>query len=342
MSDNMTPYEGELATKNINEFNLSEVTTNLHKYNLFSILSYLEANQDPSVPLIGEALSPTEELFRLQQNPSMSFCFRNIDAVSFAEDKYQIAVNEIGLLGPNSPLPSHLIEFIFQRKHQYGDGAWAGFVNMLQHRILTMFYRSWMNAQSVLSLESERGDKFSRYLASIAGIAVLDKNQNNSYVDYYSKIYFAGYCLPRNRSMDNFQNLLSQYFLTAIRIEENVGQWVELPKQEQTCLGQQRQYSLGDGLIIGNKIYDLQTKFRIKIGPLKLDEYVSFFRGEYNAFRLMEWVRYYVGEEYEWDVQLVLAQEEVPRFMLGSNNRLGLTTWLGEVHGDRDNIILSY
>lgn len=324
------------------EFDLTEITTNLHKYNLFSILRHLELNQDISKPLIGETVSPSQDLFRLYQNPSMSFIYKNIDTISLKNNKFQIAVNEIGLLGANSPLPSHLIEFIFQRKHQYGDGAWASFVNMLQHRVLTMFYRSWMNAQSVMSLENKRADKFSRYIASIAGFAVLDKSASNHYVEHFSKVYFAGYSLQRNRSADNFQSLLAQYFSIPIRVEENIGQWFKLPKKEQTRLGSDKRYTLGDGLIIGRKIYDVQTKFRITIGPLALNEFESFFKKGFNAKRLIEWVRFYVGEEYDWDVQLILAKPEVPALMLGDYNKLGLTTWLGAIAKDADNVIINY
>ncbi len=323
-------------------FDLSQIANNLHKYNLFSILRHLEVNQDASKRLIGETVSPSHELFRLYQNPSMSFIYKNIDAVALKDNKFQIAINEIGLLGANSPLPSHLLEFIFQRKHQYGDSAWASFVNMLQHRILTMFYRSWMNAQSVMSLENKGNDKFSRYIASIAGFAVVDQNQPNQYVEHFSKLYFAGYSLQRNRSADNFQSLLSQYFSLPIRLDENVGQWFTLPKKEQTRLGSDKRYTLGDGLIIGRKIYDAQNKFRLTIGPLALDEFQSFFKNGFNAKRLIEWVRFYVGAEYDWDVQLILAKTEVPNIMLGNHNKLGLTTWLGSTEKNVDNVIIKY
>ncbi|MBE0441220.1 type VI secretion system baseplate subunit TssG [Psychrobacter sp. FME13] len=321
---------------------LSQITTDLHKYSLFSILKHLESHQDASKPLIGETVSPAQDLFRLYQNPSMSFIYKNIDSVSLDNHKFQIAINEIGLLGANSPLPSHLIEFIFQRKHQYGDEAWASFVNMLQHRILTMFYRSWMNAQSVLSLENKRTDKFSRYIASLAGFAVLAEEQSEQQVEHFSKLYFAGYSLQRNRSADNFQSLLSQYFSLPIRIEENIGQWFKLPKDEQTRLGASGDYTLGDGLIVGSRIYDVQTNFRIVIGPLSLDQYESFFEENFNAKRLIEWVRFYVGEEYDWDVELVLAKPEIPKLVLGEHNKLGLTTWLGATHNDQDHLIISY
>ena len=43
---------------------------------------------------------------------------------------------------------------------------------------------------------------------------------------------------------------------------------------------------------------------------------------------LCDWVRNYVGEQYSWDVQLVLAKDEVPAMQLGRAGRLGWTTWL--------------
>jgi type VI secretion system protein ImpH len=40
-------------------------------------------------------------------------------------------------------------------------------------------------------------------------------------------------------------------------------------------------------------------------------------------------VRNYVGFEFDWDVQLVLARDEVPGIRLGREGQLGWTTWLG-------------
>jgi type VI secretion system protein ImpH len=40
-------------------------------------------------------------------------------------------------------------------------------------------------------------------------------------------------------------------------------------------------------------------------------------------------VRNYVGDEFSWDVNLILLKEEVPALRLGAAGRLGWTTWLG-------------
>ena len=327
----------------MDDHTLNEIKNNLYKYNVLSILRRIEANEGFSERLLGEASTPKQEPIRLKQASSLSFCYRNVESISPTNNGLQIVINEIGLLGVNSPLPLHLIEFIFQRKHQYGDSAWCDFVNMLQHRLITLFYRSWKNAQSVITLDNKlHDDKFSTYLSSLVGFAGVDRQGEGNYVDYYSKLYFMGYYLQRNQSANNLECLLAQYFNIPIKIEENIGAWYPLPDEERTKLGKSIQYSLKDRMILGKKIYDTQTKFRIKIGPLALDEFESFFKGEENSKRLIEWVELYVGQEYEWDVQLILAKHSVPKFDLKRQRRLGLTTWMGRVDQDVADVIINH
>ena len=326
----------------IDQDTVFDINSNINKYNVLSLLRRIEASEHFTGELLGKTLSPVNEQVRVCQYPSLSFCANNIDSIKVKDHAIQIAINEIGLLGVNSPLPLHLIEFIFQRKHQYGDSTWCDFVNALQHRILTLFYRSWMNAQSVLSLENEYTDKFSNYLSSLVGFSGIDHHSPDNHVDYFSKLYFIGLYLQRNQSADNFESLLSEYFQVQIKIEENVGKWYKIPVHEQTCLNKSLKYNLGNGLLLGKKMYDVQTKFRIKIGPLNLEQFESFFKGGRNSKKIIEWVELYIGRELDWDVQLILAEKSVPRLNSNSRNRLGLTTWLNRVNRDVDDVIIKY
>jgi len=43
--------------------------------------------------------------------------------------------------------------------------------------------------------------------------------------------------------------------------------------------------------------------------------------------RLKCWIRNYLGDEYFWDLQLVLRKEEAPVSQLGRAGRLGQTIW---------------
>ena len=52
--------------------------------------------------------------------------------------------------------------------------------------------------------------------------------------------------------------------------------------------------------------------------------------------RLVAWVRNYVGDQFDWDVQLIVKAEEVPQVRLGRVGRLGWSTWVRSKPTPRD------
>jgi type VI secretion system protein ImpH len=59
--------------------------------------------------------------------------------------------------------------------------------------------------------------------------------------------------------------------------------------------------------------------------------------------RLVAIVRSYCGDALDWDVNLVLAGDQVPSSVLGQDTRLGHTSWLGKRGGggDADDLYLA-
>ena len=80
--------------------------------------------------------------------------------------------------------------------------------------------------------------------------------------------------------------------------------------------------------MVGDRVWDRQHKFRVRIHDLTRDEYESFLPGGRHLRQLVDWVRLYLGYEMQWDVRLELADKQVPRLALGMGSRLGWTTWL--------------
>jgi type VI secretion system protein ImpH len=63
-----------------------------------------------------------------------------------------------------------------------------------------------------------------------------------------------------------------------------------------------------------------------------------------SLFQLViDWVRNYVGYEFEWHLQLVLKRDEVPSARLGSFAQLGWTSWIGGATKslDADDLVLA-
>jgi len=57
-------------------------------------------------------------------------------------------------------------------------------------------------------------------------------------------------------------------------------------------------------------------------------------------------VRNYIGDTLDWDINLILAGDEVPRASLGGTTKLGHTSWIGtrkdmdEVRADAEDLYL--
>ena len=93
-------------------------------------------------------------------------------------------------------------------------------------------------------------------------------------------------------------------------------------------LGQRESCELGLNAVVGKRSFQRQHRFRIRLGPLDLADYLDFLPGARRLARLIAVVRNLVGDEFEWDVCLVLAQASVPPLRLDGNVRLGWTSWL--------------
>ena len=86
--------------------------------------------------------------------------------------------------------------------------------------------------------------------------------------------------------------------------------------------------NLGVSLVVGDRIWDVQSKFRLKVGPLTYAQFQQFLPGGKALRSLCQLTRAYVGPEFDFDVQLILRPEEVPAAQSGQRkSRLGWDSW---------------
>ncbi|MDO4640971.1 MAG: type VI secretion system baseplate subunit TssG [Neisseria sp.] len=319
---------------------LNKVASRPYRYDYFSLLRQLESVRFMTGGrLLGKAVNPKQEKIRVRQEPSLIFSPRNIQSVNLTPGYVEISINGFGLFGPSGPLPLHITEYAYERQHQHGDATWTGFANIFQHRLAVLFYRAWANAQSIVSLDKNAEDRFGKYIACLNGLDSPPVS-NHNLVHEFSRRYFAGLLMKQSRSAANLQQLLTRYFKVQVVIQTNVGYWVSVSDEEKTQVGSEQGFTLGEGLLLGDKLYDAQSKFRIIVGPLTLEAYRSFYKKGFNTARLREWVRLFLADEYEWDVKPVLMRQEVPPLELGNDTQLGLSTWLGHVNRDAEDLVV--
>ncbi len=298
----------------------------------------------------------------------------------------RLFVNFLGLLGPNGPLPLHLTEHARHRERHHRDSTFSRFMDVFNHRMVCFFYRAWViNNQSAsfdrawpgaaggkgwaVRVPVDRGpemgaldrvtepegaardrfgwdDRYATYVGSLFGIGMESLRERDAVSDV-SKLHFAGRLGSPTRCSEGLEEILGAYFKVPTRVEEFVGRWMPIPVESRLELGRTRLTgSLGETAVIGSRVWDCSTGFRIVMGPMGLADYERLLPieapGGASFRRLKAWVRQYAGDAYFWDTQLILRATDVPKTVLGKGQRLGWTTWLRgqEVARDRGDLYL--
>jgi len=313
------------------------------RYDLWHFLRWLDAKH-PQLPRLGRAPTPSLEPIRIGQEPSPVFAPAQIHALQRAENgRPRLTILGFGLFGPNGPLPTHLTEYARERRRD-GDGTFVRFVDMIHHRFTLFFYRAWADSQSTVSLDRLGDDHFSRHCASLVHLGEPSLRDRDAVADH-AKLFVAGHLVRDTRNPEGIARILALFFDARVHVEQWVMHWLPLASDERTRLGYGRSAErIGVGAIAGERVPDVQSRFRIRLGPLHLADYESHLPGGKPFGQVLAWLRTYIGYEFEWDVRLVLHRDEVPRAALGGTSRLGWTTWLGERHGpdDADDLVLTH
>jgi type VI secretion system protein ImpH len=312
---------------------LAAVSKEPYRYDFYQTLRKLECLY-ASRPRWGAALRPIEEPVRLGQEPDLAFAPAPLASLELGRDGAppRLQVRLFGLLGPNGPMPIHITEYTRNRLRNANDPTLSRFLDLLHHRFIALFYRAWAQAQPHVNRDRAGQDRYKTYIGAFVGVAPQALRERDSVFDV-AKLFHAGTLVRQVRNADGLVVILRQFFGVPARVEQFVGHWMRLASADLTRLGR-RGSPLGQGAVAGAAVWDHQSKFRIHLGPLTLEQYTAFLpqrtAGQPSALKkLVDWVRFYLCFELDWDVRLHLRRDEVPASILGHAGRLGWTTWLG-------------
>jgi type VI secretion system protein ImpH len=251
----------------------------------------------------------------------------------------RLLVHFFGLFGPDGPLPLHLTEYARDRRRNAHDPTLQRFADVFHHRALSLFWRAWADSRPTVSFDRPEEDRFARYVGSLIGLG-MDSFRDRDAMPDLTKLHFAGHLAGQTRHAEGLADILSSFFTMPVRVECFVGGWLSLPEGDRTRLGAgAASAALGGAkgsILLGGRVWSRQHKFRLVFGPLSLADYSRLLPGGISFRRLIPIVRNYAGDTLEWDVNIVLKREEVPKTTLGRAGRLGWTTWVGTRRNETD------
>ncbi len=319
----------------------SALTDQLYAPDFFHLCRLLESAY-PQLPRVGASVLPSEDVVRFSQEPSLAFAPVTIPRFMARGEARggRVFVNFMGLLGPHGALPLHMTDYARDRERNAGDSTIARFFDVFNHRMISLFYRAWAVNQMTASGDRPSEDRYTTYVGSLFGLGMPSLRHRDAVPDA-AKLHYAGRLSHPTRNAEGLEAVVRGYFGVQAHVIEFIGRWLDLPERFWCRLGSRSESSrLGTGAIAGGRVWDVQSCVRIRLGPMGLRDYCRMLPGGAGYGRLVAWVRNYTGTELDFEVQLVLRQQEVPKVRLGGDraggSRVGWTTWLRTAPLGRD------
>jgi type VI secretion system protein ImpH len=261
-------------------------------------------------------------------------------------------------------LPRHYTELLLTlAREAKGEEKFAlrDWLDLFNHRMISLFYRSATKYRFYVPYERGQSfhtqpDAFTQSLFCLIGLGmpglrqrlrvIVHKPEEEpsrekplAQIDDLALIHFAGLLSKRTRNAWGLGALLKNYFRLPFEVVQFQGQWLLLDKASQSCMSPNGDNcQLGVNIIAGEKVWDVQGKIRIRLGPLNYQQFQDWLPDQTPQpprkafFLLCHLVRLYVGIELDFEVQLILRAEDVPECQMaegpGLGPRLGWNTWI--------------
>ncbi len=323
------------------------------------------ARLDPARQPVGQAGSPREEVVRFRAHLSLTFPAGAVDEVVPPTNELPaplMTVTFFGLTGPSGVLPRHYTEHLIRQERE-GKGtekhAFRAWLDLFNHRLISLFYRAWEKYRFYLAYErgayaGPEPDPFTNGVFSLIGLGMAPlrgrlrvacreeedgrpRERVLARIDDLALLYYGGLLAQRPRSAVGLQAILEDFFGLPVRVQQFHGRWMVFDAAGQSRLGEAN-CGLGADLTAGERVYDVQSKVRLRVGPLPRARFDGFLPDrapvpERKAlFLMVQLARLYLGPELDFDVQVVLRAADVPPCRMkagaGFGPRLGWNTWI--------------
>ena len=249
-------------------------------------------------------------------------------------------IKTLGLINHTGIIPFHYLETIINLKHQQKH-ALGEFFDLFLARLINHSYSAWLKNRPIRQHRNNSNPYYHKVIKSLIGSNTSNTQTHQFSVQQFSRLYTSA-----TKNCACLESIITLYTQKRARVEENVGQWIEIDQSQKNPIGsEQKQPALGGlNYRIGTQLWDRQRHIRIHIGPLNLVELHQYLHNQAFISQLHQQIRSYLPQPLTYDIQFIIAKDNIKPIQIGNTNKasLGFTTWLYSkpLSRDQNNIIL--
>jgi type VI secretion system protein ImpH len=274
-------------------------------FELLQALLLLERERPDSEPL-GRGSAPQGEALRLRGPLTPTFAASQVERLDESPGEPPTLTTPVfGLGGPDGPLPYAYQEWLQQRARQK-DHAPAEFLDLFQHRLLSLLYRVLGKHRLALGFRAPADSPVQAQLLALCGL--LPEALRNrlalpdSALTARSALFAGG-----RRSLAGFAVLVRQQFAVATRYEAYQGGWRDIPPASRSRLQRGgRNLGLGRDAVAGTRVWDEHAGIRLILGPLDDERAGELLPGGRDHARLASLAAFYFGPDLDCTLSLLV------------------------------------
>lgn len=300
-------------------------------FDLFQAISLLERDgMADGHAAIGETDgSGGKEAVRLSSHVSLGFEASDVKSArrgAATGEAYTLSTPVLSLLGQSGPLPSAFTELVIER-NAAKDFATADFLDILHHRLLSLFYLSRKRRRIGLGWSSPQASTIARATDHLCGLNLAARPKHAPWLRH------AGLLGGAPRSMASLCAMLSDRYAMPFRGEQFIGGWQRLEDDELTALGDGHDApELGRTAFLGRRVWDQAAAIRLQADGQTMERVMALLPGgeQHDDFKAA--VRGFIPSALRVEVLLTPAADTLTTGGLSSAAapRLGWNAWMGD------------
>lgn len=300
------------------------------RFDFFQAVALVEG-EAPSAASAGTGPAPRREVVSLRSSIAMSFPTADIERIKKLDgQKTEITVRLLGLAGALGPLPAPYAELVARRTVHH-DTALRDFLDIFNHRLLSIFYRLRKRHRIGLGARSPVTDDSARYLFALIGLGTPGLRHRLDVPDR-SLLHYAGLLARPVCTMAGLEVLLQRHFGVPVQGKPLTGQLCTIEPDDRTAIGRSgHRRALGRDAMVGKRVWIQDAAFELALGPLSQSEITRFLPGGDALRPLCAAIDMYAGDVTGYSLRLMAEPGSVEQARLGKSHgtRLGYTAWLG-------------